>query len=379
MANAEVRMRPFRLARGTTWRIQRLAFSPYVRPCGARPPRRFVAVLAVVAPDALAAGHSLRFFGAGAGDVDRVKIRIDDPLKTPPGAAADVGGTDFTLEFWLMASAAQNTAPPVTCGANQAWTSGNVVVDRDRFGADRKFGVSIAGGKVVFGVSGDATGDLTLCSLSSVLDSAWHHVAVERRRSDGNLWLFVDGNLEAQAIGPGGDVSYPDATGGANANDPYLVLGAEKYDTGHPVFRLAGRAADLDQAPLCRQFFAAARAVRRRPLHGRALPLRRGRRSDAVRRVRRRARTESRTHQARRRRQRPRVDAGQPVQRRRPRQQRDNRVRAVRVGIRVAGRSRQRGRRLRSPLRGPAGWLSSGSFATASSWHPPSSTSRRRS
>jgi hypothetical protein len=76
--------------------------------------------------------------------------------------------------------------------------------------------------------------DLTLCSLSSVLDSAWHHVAVERRRSDGNLWLFVDGNLEAQATGPAGDISYPDAVGGANANDPYLVLGAEKYDTGHP-------------------------------------------------------------------------------------------------------------------------------------------------
>ncbi len=208
-----------------------LSLRPFLRRAAAG---AFVAALAVVAPDALAAGHSLRFFGAGAGDVDRVKIRIDDPLKTPPGAAADVGGTDFTLEFWLMASAAQNTAPPVTCGANQAWTSGNVVVDRDRFGADRKFGVSIAGGKVVFGVSGDATGDLTLCSLSSVLDSAWHHVAVERRRSDGNLWLFVDGNLEAQAIGPGGDVSYPDATGGANANDPYLVLGAEKYDTGHP-------------------------------------------------------------------------------------------------------------------------------------------------
>ena len=35
-----------------------------------------------------------------------------------------------------------------------------------------------------------------------MLDSAWHHVAVERRRSDGNLWLFVDGNLEAQIHRP---------------------------------------------------------------------------------------------------------------------------------------------------------------------------------
>ena len=54
----------------------------------------------------------------------------------------------------------------------------------------------------------------------------------ERRRSDGFLWLFVDGNLEAQAAGPGGDISYPDAAAPADVNDPYLVLGAEKFDTG---------------------------------------------------------------------------------------------------------------------------------------------------
>ncbi|MEO8676721.1 MAG: LamG domain-containing protein, partial [Casimicrobiaceae bacterium] len=38
-----------------------------------------VAAFALGMPDAVAAGHSLRFFGAGAGDIDRVKIRIDDP------------------------------------------------------------------------------------------------------------------------------------------------------------------------------------------------------------------------------------------------------------------------------------------------------------
>ncbi len=192
----------------------------------------FVALIAFGLTDAFAAGHSLRFNGAGAGDIDRVKIRIDDPATTLPGPPADVGAGDFTLEVWLMASAAENTAPSVVCGANTAWTAGNVVVDRDRQGADRKFGLSIAGGKVVFGVSGDATGSLTLCSLSSVLDGAWHHVAAQRRRSDGFLWLFVDGNLEAQAPGPGGDISYPDAAAPANAHDPYVVLGAEKFDTG---------------------------------------------------------------------------------------------------------------------------------------------------
>jgi hypothetical protein len=120
----------------------------------------------------------------------------------------------------------------VSCGANAAWVDGNVVVDRDRAGADRKFGVSIAGGVVVFGVSGEGTGDLTICSGRGVLDDRWHHVAVERRRSDGWMWLFVDGVLEAQADGPDGDVSYPDDATAADPNDPFLVLGAEKYDAG---------------------------------------------------------------------------------------------------------------------------------------------------
>jgi len=204
-----------------------------LRPLVLRAARAVLALIFVFhVPIAIAAGHSLRFFGAGSGDVDRVKIQIDNPSNGLPGPPADVGGTDFTLEFWLMASAAQNTAAAVTCGANQAWTAGNVVVDRDRAGADRKYGIAIAGGKVAFGVSGNGTGNLTLCSASPVLDSAWHHIAVQRRIGDGNLWLFVDGKLEAQAIGPGGDISYPDAAAAAQPNDPYLVLGAQKYDTG---------------------------------------------------------------------------------------------------------------------------------------------------
>jgi hypothetical protein len=43
-----------------------------------------------------------------------------------------------------------------------------------------------------------------------VLDGAWHHIAVQRRRSDGYMWLYVDGRLEAQGDGPDGDISYPD-------------------------------------------------------------------------------------------------------------------------------------------------------------------------
>ncbi len=184
-------------------------------------------------------GASLRFFGNGTGDIDRVKIPVDDPANTMPGPPADIGATDFTVEFWLRGLAAENTAGAVSCGPNLAWINGNIVVDRDRFNQDRKFGISVAGGRVVFGVSGDGTGDFTICGTTDVLDGAWHHIAAQRRRSDGWMWLFVDGNLEADADGPDGDVSYPDdgvpgsfCGGPCTWSDPFLVLGAEKHDAG---------------------------------------------------------------------------------------------------------------------------------------------------
>src|SRR5438874_4386112 len=95
------------------------------------------------------------------------------------------------------------------------------------------------GGRVVFGLRGDGTGELTICGVTDVLDNVWHHVAVQRRRSDGRIWLFVDGRLETQAAGPGGDISYPDNAVPGNfcgegpcVNDPFLVIGAEKHDAG---------------------------------------------------------------------------------------------------------------------------------------------------
>ena len=182
-------------------------------------------------------GFALRFHGNGfsARDLDRVKIRIDNP----PGPPADVGATDFTLEFWMKALAVENTAGPITCGANANWILGNIVFDRNRFNQDREYGLSIAGGRVVFGLRGDGTGELTICGVTDVLDNVWHHVAVQRRRSDGRIWLFVDGRLETQAAGPGGDISYPDNAvpgsfcgEGLCVNDPFLVIGAEKHDAG---------------------------------------------------------------------------------------------------------------------------------------------------
>ena len=189
------------------------------------------------------AGYALRFFGNGVNDIDRVKIQVDDSTNSNPGPPADVGAEDFTLEFWMKANPAENPAPAVSCGANINWIYGNIVFDRDRFNQDRKYGISIAGGVPVFGVSGDGTGSLTICGATNVLNGQWHHVVALRRRADGWMWLFVDGILQAQADGPDGDISYPDNGVPGNFcgplsnqpctnSDPYLVIAAEKHDAG---------------------------------------------------------------------------------------------------------------------------------------------------
>lgn len=210
---------------------------------------RTAAVIAgglLVIAAATADASSLRFFGHGGspGDgfvfPDRVSIDIE------PNVPADVGATDFTVEFWLRGLLADNPNPAQSCGYGVAWVNGNIIIDRDRFNQGRKWGIALMGGRVAFGVSNDVL-DYTLCGTRGVLDGAWHHVAVQRRLADGRMWIWVDGQLDAQGPllpdpGPQGDVSYPDASspgeycspdGGAGditcLSDYTLVFGAEKH------------------------------------------------------------------------------------------------------------------------------------------------------
>ncbi len=193
-----------------------------------------------------AVNRALRFFGNGVNDIDRVKIRIDDPGTVEPGPPVDVGATDFTIELWLRADPGDNDAAAVDCGDNNNWILGNIVIDRDRFNQGRAYGLSIAGRRLVWGVDGDFS-SFTICGATIIDDAEWHHVALQRRRSDGRMELFVDGALDAQGIGPGGDVSYPDDgapgnfCGGPCVNsDPFIVLGAEKHDAGSAYPSYAG-------------------------------------------------------------------------------------------------------------------------------------------
>lgn len=174
-------------------------------------------------------GSSLRFYGSGVNDIDRVKIRIDGA-----GSPANIGaGSFFTIEFWMKALPGENNAAACSGGDTQ-WINGNVIIDRDIFGPGDygDFGISLRGGRVVFGVSRGGT-EVNICGTSNLADGAWHHVAATRRSSDGALGIYVDGTLEASGTGPTGNISYRSGRSTSYPNsDPYLVLAAEKHDFG---------------------------------------------------------------------------------------------------------------------------------------------------
>jgi glucose/arabinose dehydrogenase/murein DD-endopeptidase MepM/ murein hydrolase activator NlpD len=183
---------------------------------------------------------SLHFLPGGSNG--QIQLPVDDPTNALAGPPIDVGGgDDFAIDLWMRALPGENTAAAITCGANDNWKLGNILIDRRRTGG-AGYGVSIAGGRVAFGVTGPGTGNLTLCGTTDVTDGQWHLITIARNRwaglsPDGAMWLFVDGQLQApEAAGPGGDLSYPDAAAPTSPPDPYLVLGADKFGGAAPGF-----------------------------------------------------------------------------------------------------------------------------------------------
>lgn len=186
-------------------------------------------------------GYQLRYNGQ-SGDLktNRVLIQVDDPATDEPGPPVDVGAADFTIDFWMKAMPGENQAPAINCGENENWIYGNILLDRSRTSPGRQYGLSLAGGRLAFGVSGENGQARTLCGTADLADGKWRHISVQRRQADGYLWMYVGGQLQAEGSGPPGDISYPDGAAPGVESDPYLGIGAWKRDTNqnqHQFFR----------------------------------------------------------------------------------------------------------------------------------------------
>lgn len=179
--------------------------------------------------------YSLQFFGNGTNQADRVKFTID------PLSNADVA-LDFTAECWLKTNYSDNNGTVAAQNNADGWITGNIVLDRDVYGSGDygDYGIAIghtagipANHRVVaFGVDRLGNGR-TIVGATNIADNQWHHIAVTRNSTTGQLRIFVDGQPDAQGNGPTGDISYRNNRSTAYPlSDPFLVIGAEKHDAG---------------------------------------------------------------------------------------------------------------------------------------------------
>jgi Concanavalin A-like lectin/glucanases superfamily len=113
------------------------------------------------------AGHALQLEGIGYLQVTRM---VQD---------------DFTLEAWIRTTTSYS-------GTN--FYEGNGLIYADVGGTANDFGSSILSGQFAFGVGNP---DTTITSTTMVTTGDWVHVAATRRKSTGEIQVFVNGHLEA--------------------------------------------------------------------------------------------------------------------------------------------------------------------------------------
>ena len=172
--------------------------------------------------------HGVRFYGNGSGQIDRLRIELDNPADPP----IDVGAGNFCYEFWMRCAFADNT----TTATDEDARYSNIILDRDIWSHERGWVLGVTRNAsntalvVCFGVAGAGLSWATIFGTSNVGDGRWHHIALTRSTS--TVRLFVDGVQEATGT-YSGDLSYPNGVRPTEGQDnPYLVIGTEKHDVG---------------------------------------------------------------------------------------------------------------------------------------------------
>jgi hypothetical protein len=180
---------------------------------------------------------ALRFHGA-AGDSpldNRVLIPLIDAQHPATSLPANVGSTDFTIEWWMKAAPGDNYSAAVPCDETQGWKKGNIIFDRSGNGSGGQYGISIARNRLVFGVTTPDNDSLTVCGAHLVTDNQWHHIAIQRRFEDGMLEMYVDGQSDGIAMGPQGDISFsPVNTDTSELNSALFLGGGNDFNRNLP-------------------------------------------------------------------------------------------------------------------------------------------------
>ncbi len=103
---------------------------------------------------------------------------------------------DFTISFHFRPDADGSGEMDEQFGAR--WFLGQGLVDGEVPGITNDFGISwFSGGRVCAGIGNPET---FLSSAGGLETGVWHHVALTRSRASGEVALFVDGELVAEAV-----------------------------------------------------------------------------------------------------------------------------------------------------------------------------------
>ena len=103
-----------------------------------------------------------------------------------------VVSNDFTIACWV------NTT---TTGGTGQWYAGKGLVDGEMPGGVDDFGLTLVGSYAGFGVGNP---DTTITTSGVINDGTWHHVTATREAASGQMRLYLDGTLQASALGPAG-------------------------------------------------------------------------------------------------------------------------------------------------------------------------------
>ena len=104
----------------------------------------------------------------------------------------------FTIEFWLKPAGASSAG----CGGAN-WRCGEGLVDANTtITSDYDFGITMFNSYVAFGMgNGAGNPDVTIVTTSYVNNKTWKHIAATWDSTTGAMKLYVNGNLQASAIG----------------------------------------------------------------------------------------------------------------------------------------------------------------------------------
>jgi hypothetical protein len=97
---------------------------------------------------------------------------------------------DFSLSVWFKTTS--------NAGTLGNWYQGIGLIDGEVGGVTNDFGLSMASGRLMFGVGNP---DTTITSTATYNDNFWHNVIVTRTKSDGALVMYVDGTQVATGTG----------------------------------------------------------------------------------------------------------------------------------------------------------------------------------